>query len=569
MNNIYPSLSNSQLRELNSKAEATIYTSLKNSLDDNYIVIYSSKYITKCKDNGHKDGESDFVIFSSKDGLLTIEVKGGGIKIDPSYGWSSIDSKGIRNSIKDPFEQAKNEKFNILNQLKDKNLWKSLKRRIPMGHAVLFPDIDKHTLQGLSLSECNKNIVGSKQNLNNISDWIDDVFKYWRGDSDISLGEDGLKIIYDIFCKPISILPLLRDKLIADEKVRITLTNEQASILRTLERHKRAGIVGAAGTGKTVLAVEQARKLLTIDNKVLLLCYNKPLSVMLSKQFLASENILVCSFHQFCSYCIDYCKKTKDKDCLINAKEEYPNDDIYDIQLPFAAANSIEYCGDALQFDAIIIDEGQDFGEEFWLPIELALKDPENSWLYIFYDENQKLYSRVSSFPLKENDSYILSKNCRNTKPVHELAYRFYGGEAVTNSDLEGDNPIPIIANNIQAQCEKIFNCIFKLVKDEKIKPESIAILVANDSKEFYYDTIKNNTAYQSKMWSFEEHYKTNTILVDTARRFKGLERDIIFLWVSQDTVIDETLMYVGISRAKSIIYIIGDERSIKILGVS
>lgn len=51
-----------------------------------------------------------------------------------------------------------------------------------------------------------------------------------------------------------------------------------------------------------------------------------------------------------------------------------PNDDYFDVQLPLAAYYAIEELGDKLQFDAIVIDEGQDFGEEYWLPVEMALQ---------------------------------------------------------------------------------------------------------------------------------------------------------------------------------------------------
>jgi superfamily I DNA and RNA helicase len=220
--------------------------------------------------------------------------------------------------------------------------------------------------------------------------------------------------------------------------------------------------------------------------------------------------------------------------------------------------------GDELQFDAIVIDEGQDFGEEYWLPIEMALRSSEDSWLYIFYDENQRLYSRVSTFPIPEHDTFSLTKNCRNSKPVHDLAYRYYEGESVDDSGIDGMNPIPIESQSTQSQAKQITKLMTKLIIDEGVAPESMAVLVAGNPKEYFYDLLRIETLPRPAMWSREEHFRTSSILMDTVKRFKGLERDVIFLWVNQEAVSNDALMYIGISRAKSVLYVIGDRASLK-----
>ena len=60
-----------------------------------------------------------------------------------------------------------------------------------------------------------------------------------------------------------------------------------------------------------------------------------------------------------------------------------------------------------------------------------------------------------------------------------------------------------------------------------------------------------------------EEHFTDDSVLLDTVRRFNGLERDVIFLWMDDCAVVDESLMYVGVSRAKTIIYIIGESHTL------
>jgi hypothetical protein len=564
MARIYPELTEAMLLELPSRAEASVYRCLRDSLDDTYIVIHGKSFVAPRKDGGHKDGEADFVIFSAKQGLLIIEVKGGGICYDPVTGWRSIDRMGITHDIKDPVAQAKSQKYAILRQLESNRSWTALRKRIPIGHAVLLPDIER--IVDLGVSECPNEIIGGTSAMNDIKAWLDQVYRYWTGKNDIPLGIEGLKIVEQVMCRPIVVRPLLRDILNADDKLRVRLTTEQASVLRTLSRHKRAAIVGAAGTGKTILAVEKTRMLLDIGAKVLLLCFNKALGVTLGRQFAQSDLVLAFTFHQFCQYC---CRRAVEEgwpDPLERARAEVTNDDYFDVQLPLSAYYAIEDLGDKLQFDAIVIDEGQDFGEEYWLPVEMALRSSEKSWLYVFYDENQRLYSRISTFPIPESDTYPLTKNCRNSKPVHDLAYKYYEGEPADDSGIDGLSPISVVSPTIELQTKQIARYVTQLIHDEGLTPESIAILVAGQPKEHFYSLLGKEALPRPAKWSREEHFTVHGVLMDTVKRFKGLERDVIFLWLDQQAVSNDALMYVGISRAKSVLYVVGDRETLHLL---
>ena len=567
MARLYPVMNDAQLRDLPSQAEATVYRRLREALDDNYVVIHGKSYVAQRKNGGHKDGEADFIIFSAKHGLLTLEVKGGGVSYNPAQGWWSVDRAGNAHEIKDPVAQAKDQKYAILNQLQSNPMWTALRRRIPLGHAVLLPDIN--SVAGLRLPECPDEIIGGSQALRNLSQWIEDVFHYWSGQNYTPLGSDGLQLVERVLCRPVDVRPLLRDILDADDKLRIRLSGEQALVLRTLGRHKRAAIVGAAGTGKTVLAVEKARMLAELGADVLLLCYNKPLAATLCRQFTSPSRVVACTFHQFCLSCARKCVEAGRLDPIERAKAEVPNGNEFDIQLPLAAYYAIEELGDALRFNAVVVDEGQDFGEEYWLPVEMALRSSADSSLYVFYDENQRLYSRVSSFPIPEANTFPLTKNCRNSKPVHDLAYRYYEGEPADDSGIEGVSPIAVVANSVESQAKQIARHITRLLHDENVSPESIGVLVSGHSKESFYDLLRRESLPQPIKWSREEHFLNGTILMDTVKRFKGLERDVVFLWLDSMSVSEVALMYVGISRAKSVLYVIGDSEALKSLGVT
>ena len=81
---------------------------------------------------------------------------------------------------------------------------------------------------------------------------------------------------------------------------------------------------------------------------------------------------------------------------------------------------------DEEKFDAVIIDEGQRFSDEWWLAIDNLKKD--EGVLYVFYDPNQTLKNnKTSDFLTEENANvYPLDINFRNTKNIFNLSKKLY-----------------------------------------------------------------------------------------------------------------------------------------------
>ena len=73
------------------------------------------------------------------------------------------------------------------------------------------------------------------------------------------------------------------------------------------------------------------------------------------------------------------------------------------------------------RFDAIVVDEGQDFADVWWVTLEELLRDPKNSALYIFYDQDQVIYRNRGAFPIPEPHFQLLH-NCRSTRAIQVAA---------------------------------------------------------------------------------------------------------------------------------------------------
>ena len=94
-----------------------------------------------------------------------------------------------------------------------------------------------------------------------------------------------------------------------------------------------------------------------------------------------------------------------------------------DVILPEELMDAAEQLGP--QFDAIIVDEGQDFKETYWIALG-ALLEPDGIF-YVFYDDNQNLYSGADALKgIIDDDPFILPENCRNTKAIHNFVVAFH-----------------------------------------------------------------------------------------------------------------------------------------------
>lgn len=560
MTTIIPELTNAQLAELPSQAEAKVYKALRDGLPSDFIVFFQVGWILRREEENAKDGETDFVICHPDLGYICVEVKGGGVGFDSSSGeWFSVDRHHHKHAINNPVSQALKAKYSIRSKLNEHQRWRELSlTNVLRGHAVFFPDIGD--ANALSRPDMPAALIGCFKNLQNSKAWIDSVFAYWRNDAPgyASIGRRGLDVFREVFARSFEIAPLVSSQLADLEARRLVLTKDQMRVLDFLRSRRRVAVSGGAGTGKTVLALEKARRLAAEGFRTLLTCYNRQLADHLSSLCTGTQNLNVMSFHQLCHRQVERANRTSGRDLVSEAKLTYPGKGLYEVQLPNALGYSIEILPD--RYDAIVCDEGQDFCEEFWLPLELLLSDYDKSPLYVFYDDNQNLYSRAGTFPIQD-EPFSLTTNCRNTAPIHESAYKHYKGTPVNPPDIPGDEVQFEVAPSRDSQAAKISNLIVDLVAIQGVAPSDITVLLADAiHKAEFYTALRKHPLPKPATWLEEGTGGETTVLIDTIQRFKGLESSVVILW-GLDTIDlshRQELLYVGMSRAKSLLIIVG-----------
>jgi DNA helicase IV len=177
----------------------------------------------------------------------------------------------------------------------------------------------------------------------------------------------------------------------------------------------------------------------------------------------------------------------------------------------------------------------------------------------IFYDNNQRVYASAIELPKEVALVPIrLTLNLRNTRRIHELVRQHYTGHEIEALGPEGVEVRWIKVNTPEELALRISDCISRLVSLEHVPPDHIAVLVSTEK------TIKG-IAPSNRLGKFHtarcDERCEGRIVVETIRRFKGLERPIVVISATSDTVIDRELPYVALSRARTHLVVVGTEK--------
>jgi len=539
-------------------SECKTFRRLEDELDDSFVVFYSRPWLGRKPSGEEIDGECDFIVAHPDLGILSLEVKGGQVEYFPERDeWRSRDRWGYSHIIKNPANQAMRCKHEILTKLNRSRLWKS--RRISARHGVIFPDTEN---PGEDLrADLPLDIICFIDDFeNNFNDWITRRFgEGGHPDTRMKpLGEDGMEALEDLLAKPFQLHVPIGHILAEDDRTIQILTYQQFHILRAIEKIPRALISGGAGTGKTVLAMEEAIKNAESGSRVLLTCYNRPLAEEMKRKLHTFSSITVSTFHELC-------RSTIHNAGLI-LPVDLPDNQLYnDIHPRYfirALAMLPEY-----RFDTIIVDEGQDFIPLWLTALETVLIDSRKGKIRIFYDSNQRVYGNgermLSEYELVP---ILLTYNIRNTENIHRIAQRYYQGFPIESIGPPGKKIEMVPIESLDVIHREIELLINRLLKQERINPADIAILAG--SRNIINQISPSGYLAVMECISCDQTGGNDRIILDTVRRFKGLESQIVILVISPELITNDELLYVALSRARTHLIIIGDNASLEMLSL-
>lgn len=493
-------------------------------------------------------GEADFVVIAPNIGVVVLEIKSGGVGFDGTN-WLFTNRYGeITEKQRGPFEQAYDAMFEIERIITEKLGDRYGRTHVQYNYAVIFTDEASFPVKLMTEDESWRLL--QRNDKNDFCEFIRYISKTSR-ESILKLGKkpappidlSTAEKIANCLRPTVECITPLKSYIEESERDILSLTEEQIDCLDDIEENKRMIVFGGAGTGKTLLALEDANFSASQNKKVGFFCFNKNLASFLRLN-VQDENIEICSFHAFMQR---LCGNPNEPELLNNA-EKYFNEILPELTLLTLFENPKKY-------DKLIIDEFQDLCTENYLKIfnELlvgGLGDGE----FTFYGDFARQAIYINKPELTLLDSYAiyfrkrLSVNCRNTKNIGNELIKITGYEDKKYLLKVVGEPVDYVTyKDKQEQSNKLIEVISSLRK-KGIKSGSILILSPRKRKE---SVVEFADSEKNIIGNYGDDPYTYHALFSTIQSYKGLESEIVLL-VDIENYANQNLMYIGMSRARS-----------------
>jgi hypothetical protein len=506
-----------------------IVASFLKSLSSQWTILHHVSW-QSLRDGRQGDGEADFVLIHPSKGLLVLEVKGGGIQVENGR-WCTTDRHGHVHTIKNPYEQATASKHALVSWLTSRGF----STRIRVGHAVAFPHLSVLPLLGPIATPA---ITMAISELTDVEASVDRCVRHWRLES--ALSQKDIRQLVGLLAPTVKVDRNLASESAEAERRVLTLTTEQVSVFAGLRAHRGGLILGGAGTGKTVLAIARAQQLALDGFRTLLVCYNELLGEQLSEALETHEGLTVSTFH---SLCMRGARKAGIQIGSILSEVWWES------TAPDILLKASEKTGEC--FDAIVVDEAQDFAPLWLDTLRLLLKSQADAPFFVFADLKQDLRKRQS---IQEKDYpfvWELTVNLRNTEPIAQKVSQVIGAHTTPNG-ASGPTPGWRLSDHTQG-LGPVLDAVESLL-DNGFGPQSIAVLCAAAR------TVESLRSQTIGSYSFGR-WKSKGIPVETIHRFKGLESEALVLVLDEDDAYElQVSGYIGMSRARSVLVVVGSK---------
>lgn len=533
-------------------------------LPDDFYVLHSMTVAALNASNAYTVHECDFVVIHPAKGILVIEAKSGrGIQYR-DRNWYYSNGKLMPHN--GPYCQANTAMHTLMDRVD--RIAPHIRKNCKFLSTAWFIDIPFVELRTRDLPS--ESLLRTTLTLDDLGDPTSKILSIYSTDVQGFRPEHPLTaqefnyLMDHVLCPHFGLIPTpaAQNDLIG---LRFNqLLREQYRLLDFLEEQPTAVINGAAGTGKTMLAVEKARRHSVAGESVLFLCYNRLLCDSLNRQYKNNPDAA-------------YRKQFEHVTFMTLSKLALTL--VGDFQNMQGLADYLAGCADRpgqLGYTHIIVDEGQDFGMvdsgrrdsglgaascsviDFLREAALA----NSGTFYLFYDKYQMIQGgRKADYPLPEciTDSdcrLTLHTNCRNTReiastsvtPLRDLKNRRV---SVHTASFWGA-PVRPTLHLLPSQSQQVaaLNRVLDTLSAQKLR--NVTILTPQT---FDYTALAPHLTEDPHNPSVRLYsYRGKSYMVTTCIRFKGLESDAIILMdLSLRTFSGRGSLafYVGSSRAK------------------
>lgn len=550
-------------------------------------------------------GEIDFLVVAPNLGVFALEVKGGGVRCEAGV-WIHTNRDGdMARRSKSPFQQAQDNMQSLRARIGEQFGEMDAVCEVIFGWGVLFPDTSfRH--DGMDFE---REQIYDADTTGTPSDWVRTLAAFWkhklplrRASFSKSDADRLVRFLRPDFDYPVALLRRLSD----DETQIERMTREQCDNLDILEGNPRVLIEGGAGTGKTFLALEQARRWSAENRRVLLLCYNRFLGDWLAQHPIVTGSgggITAMHLHRYIEREIIATSDTHKMlyDAEIAPQRDAPN--FYDEIVPTFARDVLADSRPA-PFDALLVDEAQDIMRPAYLNLLGDLVTgglSDGRWGFFGDFARQVLYAdlpdeaeapnptaddaepaatsadagtadavasadarRAVLIALLEERAYLtrarLRINCRNTRRIGSDITHFAGVDEspFRPGTVEGDAVQYSLCDGEGREKARLEEIVAGLMRGG-VLPRQITILSPRKR-------ARTSLAGRAKLngvlvLTFGESWRedANAIRFATIHSFKGLESEVVIL-LGVDKLTQphgQQVLYVGMSRARLRLYVL------------
>jgi hypothetical protein len=526
--------------EFEHHTERAVWEALRDQLPDDAALLANQRFVDR-----KGDREADLVVALPGAGIAVLEVKGGTVTFD-GLTWRQSGGKAHNKAI-NPAEQARRAMYALRQYLDEDPRWR--RRRVRFGHLVALPT--SIVADDVHPTDCPRWMVADAAQLRDLAAIVRDVLR--RQDSENPLaGERDIEDLLEILTgRPLSQRETVDLAAVREAECEL-LTARQSRVLDLIRAIPRVEVRGGAGSGKTWLAVEQARRLAREGQRVGLICYSRGLSAYLRRRVSLLPNgerpAYVGEFH---ALGVDW-----------GAPRGQDNDsDYWERRLPDDIGRVAQHLLDDQRFDAFVVDEGQDFADTWWPALVQGLKDRKGGRLYVFSDEGQRVFARHGRPPV-ELVPITLDENLRNTQPIAQT----FSSLTPEQMRLRGGHGAPV--RFLPCTSTQAVGAADDVV-DELLaggwKHEDVALLTTGSRHPVQ---VEQQGHGQDEYW--ESYWAGDDVFYGHVLGFKGLERPAVVLAVNgfgKGSERAREKLYVGLSRARDLLVVCGDPGLIRQVG--
>ncbi len=502
------------------------------------------------------EGEIDFVVIIPNKGVLCVEVKG-------HSHIRCLDGQWLFGSREDPdrspFKQVSDAMHSIRGRVtaRRRNL-----SRVPFWSCVILPFVqfpyeseEWHSWQLIDSRAFRTRPISTL--LLNVIDRARDFLAHqptarWFDPSSMEPTENQCEDISQILRPIFEVFESPKDRRKREEAVMKQYTEEQFDALDALEDNPRVIFTGPAGTGKTLLAIEAARRASNRGHRVLLTCFNELLGHWLADQVSPLPGVSAGTLHQ-------HMLRVAGPGVPIEAGSRR----FWRETLPLLATDKLlDNMDQNHTFDEIIVDEAQDLLRDSYLDfLDLSLKGGlAGGKLRLFGDFEKQAINDEADISLqafkeqrcRDAVTYSLRNNCRNTPRVASLVRLLCDLDPDYRRILRPDNDVEPRTRYYtdESSKERLLIETLEALRQEGFTNDEIVVISPKS------DAHSTAAAIRTPQWRQRlqpiRQAKRGYVRYGTIQAFKGLEAPAIVV-TDIDRVDDDrakALFYIAITRA-------------------